>query len=396
MGARFGTMDTQAVPERPPSDARIAALDGLRGWAAVSVMLNHIVQVLPSIWAAFLNEPHGSLAHLITYTPVHLIWAGGEAVVLFFVLSGYVLSAPYWQGAGQSYPTFLVRRVFRIYPAFLASCVISHIVAELAVYHPIAGASSWFSAYWHRPSGLSDLISAALMGYGPQLNLNPALWSLICEMRISVVFPVIIWLMRRTGSWLLPVTTAFSAICKLVAQQHSTWGPAADLWMTTGAQVWLFVLGAELARRTPLIIEAMKSMPPIVTTFIFTSGLSMLIARWITPLPLPISYFLSGLGAATLIAGAVALRSVAQTLSSAPSQFLGRCSYSLYLFHFPVLAALAYALTPHLPLWFALTLTPPVAVAVARLSFAVIERPCMRHGRFLAGSIDARSTRISA
>ena len=303
-------------------------------------------------------------------------------MVLFFVLSGYVLSAPYWQGADQSYPTFLLRRVFRLYPAFLAACVFAHIAAELAVRHPIPGTSSWFTAYWQRPGGMADLISAALMGYGPHLNLNPALWSLIVEMRISVVFPMIIWMMRRTGLWLLPATTVMSAICKLA--------PAADLWMTTGAQVWLFVLGAELSRRTPRIIAAMKSLPPRISPSVFTCGLLLLIARWITPFPLPISYFLSGLGAATLIISAVVFQSIAQPLSSTISQFLGKCSYSLYLFHFPVLAALAYAFTPHLPLWLALALTPVIAITVALLSFTSIERPCIRYGRDLAGSIDAR------
>jgi peptidoglycan/LPS O-acetylase OafA/YrhL len=210
-------------------------------------------------------------------------------------------------------------------------------------------------------------------------------------MRISLVFPMIIWLMRRTGLWLLPAATVISAIFKL-ALQHSTAGPAADLWMTTGAQVWLFVLGAELARRTPRIIETMRSMPRMLSTVAFTSGLLMLIARWITPLPLPISYFLSGLGAATVIASAVALQSVDHLLSSTLSQFLGKCSYSLYLFHFPVLAVLAYALTPHFPLWLALTLTPPMAIAVARASFANIERPLVRYGRSFAESIDARLT----
>jgi peptidoglycan/LPS O-acetylase OafA/YrhL len=390
--ACFGSTEIEPVLGQPQPDARIASLDGLRGWAALSVMFNHMAQVLPFIWAAFSNEPHSRLAHLITFTPAHLFWAGGEAVALFFVLSGYVLSAPYWQGVGRSYPTFLIRRVFRIYPAFLASCIFAHVAADLATYHPIPDASSWFNAYWHKPSGMADLISAALMGYGPQLNLNPALWSLVCEMRISVVFPIIIWLMRRTGLWLLPATTVISAVCKL-AQQDSTLGPAADLWMTTGAQVWLFVLGAELSRRTPLIVEAMKSRTPIVSTFIIAFGLLMLIARWITPLPLPISYFLSGLGAATLIASAVALSLVAKSMSWTFSQFLGKCSYSLYLFHFPVLAGLAYTLTPHLPLWLAIALTPPVAVALARVDFAIIERPFIRYGRLLAGAIDCRLSR---
>ena len=227
------------------------------------------------------------------------------------------------------------------------------------------------------------------MGYGPYLNLNPALWSLIVELRISVAFPMIIWLMRRTGSWLLPFIILMSATCKL-AQQHSTLGPAADLWLTTGAQVWLFVLGAELSRRTPRIIEDMKFIPPLVSPLVFTFGLLMLIARWITPLPLPVSYFLSGLGAATLIAGATVLKSIAQPLSSAISQFLGKCSYSLYLIHFPVLAGLVYALTPRLPPWVALALTPPIAISIAWVSFSIIERPFIRYGKDFAGSIDAR------
>jgi len=374
------------------ANLRITSLDGLRGWAALSVMFNHMAQVSPAIWAAFLNEPHSRLSNVITYTPLHLFWAGGEAVVLFFVLSGYVLSAPYWLEAGQSYPTFLIRRIFRIYPAFLVSCVVTHIAAGLAVYHPISGASSWFDAYWRRTGSLTDLASAALMGYGPHLNLNPALWSLICEMRISIVFPVIISLMRRIGLWLLPITVVISAICKLT-QQHSTFGPTADLWITTGAQLWLFVLGAELARRTPLIIEVVRGMPSLVSMLIMTFGLLMLIARWITPLPLPVSYLLSGFGAATLIAGAVAFQSAAHLLSSTLSQFLAKCSYSLYLFHFPVLAALAYTLTPRRPLWLALTFTPPLAIALARISFARIERPFIRYGRSVAESIDARLTR---
>lgn len=368
---------------------RVTSLDGLRGWAALSVMFCHMMQLSPPIWAAFSSVshrgwPYHSFAEVLTFSPLHLFWAGGEAVALFFVLSGYVLSAAFWAGGNPAYKGFLIRRVFRIYPAFLIVCVLAWLAAKVISQHPAPGTSAWFFQYWKKPNGLDELIPAVFMGFGPHLNLIPPTWSLVCEIRISVIFPCLIWLMRRAGFWLFPVAVIVSAAFKL-AEQKLHADPAATLWLTTGAQLWLFVLGAELNRRTPWLMERARSMPPAAAWAVFTVGLLMLIARWVAPLPLPVCYFLSGLGAGVLIVVAIIGGPVTHMLDSRLSQTLGKLSYSLYLLHFPVLAALVYGLTPWLPLWVALVLTPPMTLALAAVSQAFIERPFIRLGRTLAG-----------
>ena len=366
---------------------RVTALDGLRGWAALSVMFCHMMQTSPSIWAAFTETSHAnvskfSISEILTYTPLHLFWAGGEAVALFFVLSGYVLAAGFWSGDGPSYKSFVIRRIFRIYPAFLVVCVLAWLAATVVESHSVAGVSVWFYQYWHRPGGIVNLLPALFMGYGVHLNLIPPTWSLVCEMRISLIFPMIIWLMRRTGPWLLPAAVVVSAAFKL-AEQHFHLSLAATLWLTTGAQLWLFVLGAELNRRGPGLAARVGSLGPIASWSLFGLALMMLIARWIAPLPLPLCYLLSGLGAGALIVLAAGGGGIGRVLDSRLSQLFGKLSYSLYLVHFPVLAVLVYGLAPRAPLWVALALTPVVTIAMAAVLQRAVERPFIRFGRVL-------------
>jgi hypothetical protein len=78
---------------------RLPSLDGLRGVAALIVVVHHTLLTVPSLSVAyFLDGPaavRGSKAWWLSWTPLHLIWAGGEAVIVFFVLSGFVLALPY-------------------------------------------------------------------------------------------------------------------------------------------------------------------------------------------------------------------------------------------------------------------------------------------------------------
>ena len=66
---------------------------------------------------------------------------GAEAVILFFVLSGFVLSLPAVDGRPQSYFTFVTRRIFRIYVPYLAALAVS--VAAAFCLHGSATGSNW-------------------------------------------------------------------------------------------------------------------------------------------------------------------------------------------------------------------------------------------------------------
>lgn len=370
--------------------ARLTALDGLRGWAALAVVFNHLLQISPDIWAAFTGAPASRGADLLTWTPLHLLWAGGEAVALFFVLSGYVLALPFWSGAGGGYAGFMVRRIFRLYPAFVVCCVGQWLLAGWIDWRPLPGVSVWFARYWRGAGEPATLIPAMLMAFGHHLNLNTALWTLIVEMRVSLIFPAIVALMKRAGAWLAPAAIMFSAACKM-ASLHLQDHPAAWLWAMTGAQVWLFVLGAELARRGPLLMAAARRLSPLGGGLLLGLGLLLLIAKWISPLPQAANYLLSGLGALILIFCAVGVPAVARGLNGRVSQFLGRISYSLYLFHFPIIAALVHGLPEGAPLWLVGALAVPLAMGLAALSTRWIEAPCIDMGRHLARALTAKA-----
>ncbi|MCB9988463.1 MAG: acyltransferase family protein [Rhodospirillales bacterium] len=73
-----------------PKSQRFHGLDSLRGIAALVVVFNHFYGVIPALAS--------SENWLFSYTPLHTLIAGRQAVIIFFVLSGFVLSLPYVQG----------------------------------------------------------------------------------------------------------------------------------------------------------------------------------------------------------------------------------------------------------------------------------------------------------
>ena len=85
---------------------RIASLDALRGVAAFSVVVSHLLLVLSVLHAPFPASWRAFLAR----------WA----VLTFFALSGYVLALPYFSGRAPTYGTFVVRRFCRIYLPYAA------------------------------------------------------------------------------------------------------------------------------------------------------------------------------------------------------------------------------------------------------------------------------------
>ena len=75
---------------------RIHSLDSLRGIAALIVLFHHCLLMTPLFYAAHYNEPYDNgWVSLFTNTILHTFWAGSEAVLLFFILSGFVLAIPF-------------------------------------------------------------------------------------------------------------------------------------------------------------------------------------------------------------------------------------------------------------------------------------------------------------
>jgi peptidoglycan/LPS O-acetylase OafA/YrhL len=197
---------TQSLAPRTEGP-RLHELDSLRGLAAICVVFTHF----HDMWSPYslANLPPHDLWKLLVLSP---FYTGHEAVILFFLLSGLVLSLPYLRGKQQSYLPFVARRIVRIYGPYLAAILLA--IAGAAIWHNHAYHGEWAAHLWSTPVSLKLVTEhIAFLGVYDWHQFDFAIWSLVHELRISIVFPLLFLLVSRTGK---SVAILF-AICSTAA-----------------------------------------------------------------------------------------------------------------------------------------------------------------------------------
>lgn len=366
---------------------RLGGLDALRGLAALTVVTQHFLIANP----AFFDAAHRSDMAWLKLTPLHVVWAGREAVILFFLLSGFVLSIPWWDGCRPATAAFYLRRLFRIYPAYLVAVLAATAGDILLSKHGLAGMSNWFNSVWARPLDAPTLISHLLLvpPFDPQ-PLDPVLWSLSHEMRISLLFPLLMWfVMRYDWRFVVGALLPLSWLGGLVTPMS---------WISSIEFLLMFAVGALLASERARITAFVKGL----SSFRLCVGLLLAVVLYTTKFWLPVQprpvYSIAlddwSVCLASLLLIAVALGAYerlprpAELLGTA----LGKISYSLYLIHAVVLFSLVYWLVGVVPVAFRELLALPVVFAVAALMYVAIERPGIALGARLAHMLPKRRT----
>jgi peptidoglycan/LPS O-acetylase OafA/YrhL len=378
-----------AASSSKPSAARgsrLSELDALRGLAALSVFLGHAFGMMP-------QTPKLLLA--IGNTPLRFFYDGNAAVLLFFVLSGFVLNlryaeakscAPGWAGS------FILRRVCRIYPAFLASMGLA-VLLRTCVFSPerTHSFSAWFAAIWAEPLSWGQF-ARCLTLVGPNIQaatINPPVWSLVFEMRISLFFPLVILLVNPKRSARLDglLVLALYILCMLLAPFAASFGYLPQ-----------FVLGAMCAKYFSRIqprLAALSGPSKVVWLLVALA----LYGTAVTIEPLHLQYwrvsFLVGqvvsFGATGVILVSASSGRISRLLKTGVFQFLGRTSYSFYLSHFLFLITVAPVLYlasgSYLIAWLG---TLVVTYLVSDLLFKFVEVPGMRLGSWASAIFSRR------
>ncbi len=349
----------------PALPTRNAQLDGLRGYAAFVVAIYHVITgTEPSLITRILPVTIQSLrdGYDVTLKIVLLMVSGETAVVIFFVLSGVVLfkslAADRTPFLTLSYQ-FVVRRLFRIYPAMLI-CLIA-----CALLFPLAGiAVTW-----------ETFIKNALL---IQFHLNGATWTLAVEFLAIPLFLAAALAFRRFREWGL---IAVLLLAWLAAQKTSS-----VMHFQLMKTFWLaFALGMLIPTR---IGERVAQVLPLAALPAFF--ICMLLARHVVEGPN------TGLKLLQWSAAFVVLMlyygksgAFGRFLEWPISQFLGRISYSFYLFNVLFLEVICHFLRGQpwvagRPLEVGL-LASVVVIAltlpVAYLSARFVEEPAIRAGR---------------
>ena len=349
---------------------RYKQLDSLRGIVALFVFFTHFLGLKG-------NMP---LFYRLKLTPLGVLVNGNGAVMFFFVLSGFVLSLPFINAEKPLKLTaFYTKRIFRLYPAFIIAIIVS-IFLKLFVFDKAAMAlfTGWIDNFWNwdfDKANIAGLLKTFLL-VGPQFNVNlidPPIWSLIIEVKMSVVLPLFIIIASRSKPAL--------NIGLMVFLIWLAWQYEYDAWALA-----VFYLGVLIAKYKNSIVTGLTNrgalfMILICMVAIFLYNNNYEFPGFIQKLQLPFKYSLSkylmAIGSGLLIMLALAGKRITRFLEHRFFTFLGDISYSFYLIHAPILLTMAslfnnkYLLSPVYIFLSSLI----IAVALAYGMFICIERP---------------------
>jgi Acyltransferase family. len=188
-GMSYQAVSVEAV-ENERRSSRLAPLDGIRGIAALVVLLHHCLLVVPSLAARDTGQGYGGFAWFVN-SPVHIVWAGGEAVVVFFVLSGIVLTLPILRARPFDWLAYYPARLLRLYLPVVASVLIASAIAIAIQPSASESTSSWLRHH-DLPITVARMVRTSILVLGTEW-LNSPLWSLRWEVLFSLLLPVYVF-----------------------------------------------------------------------------------------------------------------------------------------------------------------------------------------------------------
>jgi len=367
---------------------RFDELDSLRGLAALAVFFSHIYLV-------FNDNPLTRL--LFEFGPLRLTVAGSEAVTFFFVLSGFVLSLPFCSGKRPAYRHYVVRRVCRIYIPYIAAFLAALGLRDVFYSGTINGLSDWFNANWSNPLGSGAIRDHLLLIGTFTSNLNNVVWSLVHEMRVSLVFPLLMFLLVRMNALQgIGFGAALSAGSVLYAYLSGANFTGTE-WHATVHYAALFIVGALLAKYREPLRDKIRSLGPKRTLTLSLVGLllyvyarpsyiiHMLFEGFNPYYRMVMDTWLTAAGAAVFIMLGISSGAFSRFLRFRIINYIGRISYSLYLTHLAVLFSCIHLLHPVLPMWAICLIAAAGTFAASSLMYHLVEKPAIRLGKALTG-----------
>ncbi|MFF2368558.1 acyltransferase family protein [Streptomyces sp. NPDC058122] len=347
----------------------MSGLDGLRGLAALYVLLFHCWLLV------FRGFPANS-------GPSWLGWLmyGRFAVVFFLILSGFSLAISAarkdWRLGGVA--DFLRRRAWRILPPYWAALAFSLMVAWLVV--P--------ASHLGPPTGKTILVyGLVVQDIFMAPTPNGAFWSIGVEAELYLVFPIFLLLRRRLGAIALIAIVTVTVVAHGLLSKNAL--PVEGMNGLTLNLAPVFVAGmvgagvivaSEKVRRMPWHwMASLAAVPALYLVVVRGSVWTVEHYFWMDLVVVP---------AMTLLVVAVSTGKpnfLVRFLDTRPVRGLGNVSYSLYLIHLPIIMGIVRKVAPHYvspglhTFWFTLLLGVPTSLLGAWVFAEVFEMPFKRN-----------------
>jgi len=373
-------MSSQFPTARSPA-AHLAYLDGLRGLAALQVVLGHAVMQIH--WG---SAPPSGFIGVATW----LMSFAREAVAVFIVLSGFCLMLPVVRRDGVLQGgalLFFKRRARRILPPYFFALGLSLLLIWTLI--GLKTQTHWDVALPADGKAiLSHLLLVQDLFHDTSARINHVMWSISVEWRIYFLFPLLVLLWRRAGAVSATLIALVSSYT-LLRWLHFDWlntGPFGLCPQFLGLFA-LGMLGAGVAHsKEPTLTRVRDAVPWALVAIVALAGAivtreaKLLGGR---ALPWYLRDYLLGLFSMSLMVSAAVSpqRPVPRFLAWKPVAFLGTFGYSLYLMHAPFLQVITQyllvplGLPPAAAFFLLVLLGTPVVVLLCHGFYLLCERP---------------------
>lgn len=346
-----------------------AEIDGLRAIAVLAVLFYHI--------------------------GFEFVSGGFVGVDVFFVISGYLISANLYRASvhkdkiSSLLKDFYERRARRIIPAYLFVSLIA-LIASYLLFMPDRFSEFGSSLIF------SSLFSANLYFwmngnyFGPAAETQPLLhyWSLGVEEHFYIIFPVFAIFLLRFSLKLFAASAAFLFFISLFLSQALLPISPTTVFYMLPFRAWELLAGSLLALPFVPKPKGQYFGGAAVVTGLALIGFSAVQYSEATAFP-GVAALPPVVGAALIIWGGQTSSFVTRCLSVSPLVYVGRISYSLYLVHWPVIVFTRHAI-PGVEFWSGTALVISVSLALAMVSYHCVESPTRRRDGFWTTSFIAK------
>lgn len=376
------------TPPGPPS--RVRSLDGLRGVAAVTVVVGHVLLLLDGSRSS--QARHAAESAMSTEgTILYALWNGRGAVLIFFALSGFVLTLPFASTSTPFSGSYFAKRWARIGIPFVVMTTVA--MTSSVWLSQLHSQSTWPAIMFDRPPSIGDVIEwGTLIGLPNVSAFNSVVWTLVVEIRLSMLLPLVIASHRRFGlAPTLAGTLLIAVIADLFAVAQPYQGSMAASISVAGTLHFLplFAAGSALALGRERLANIAWLGRRVMLLGLLASSLVLYVRghTWAvniaTPSGLPsaqpmlVEDYIVGFSAVLLV-GLVSAGVGATLLASRPLLALGAASYSLYLWHLPLLVGCALVFAPRIGIEAATAVGVAVTAVITWLSYSLVEAPVQR------------------
>jgi peptidoglycan/LPS O-acetylase OafA/YrhL len=344
-------------------------LDGLRGIAAIAVVIFHFMEFI------YPDYRDNFIAH------------GYLAVDFFFCLSGFVIAYAYDHRIEKlGVIPFLKLRLIRLHPMVLWGAI-------LGVFTFILDPFSNLFAHYGGNNAFLMFLSAAFMipfplvheRYYNIFHLNPPTWSLFWEYLANIVYVFVLFKLRNKLLWILAALAAFILIYTSFCYKNLAVGWGGENFWGGGARIFYSFIAGMLIYRSNWILKSSLGFAAlsVILLFVFMIPFSDQVNVYLDPIIVVVLFpLLVSLGAGATLSSKL----------NKSCKFLGDISYPLYIIHYPFLwLFLSYIESQHPSLLQMKIIAPNATALLVVLAYVVMKHLDTPLRKLLKNKVEMRT-----